>query len=215
MNEKTLITHIAEEVEKKLSGESSGHDWWHVYRVWKMAEHIGREENANMLVVELAALLHDIADWKFHGGDEAVGPRIAEEMLARYNAPQEVIEQTKQAIMECGFKGAHKKPSTFEGQCVQDADRLDAIGAIGIGRVFAYGGHAGRLMWDPNSKPTTYASKEEYLKNKSSTVNHFYEKLLLLKEYMNTQAGKIIAEGRHRFMEEYLDRFYKEWEGNA
>jgi uncharacterized protein len=211
----TLISKIAGEVKIKLEGEGSGHDWWHVYRVWKMAERIGKEENANLVIVELAALLHDIADWKFFDGDDTVGPRVASEMLAKYQVPQEMIDVIAQIIQEGSFKGAGVKtvPVTLEGKIVQDADRLDAIGAIGIARTFAYGGHKNRAMYDPAIKPVLHTSKEQYFKNQSPTINHFYEKLLLLKDLMNTSAAKEIAEKRHKFMEEYLDRFYQEWEG--
>lgn len=215
MNDTDVITQIAFEVREKLEGEGSGHDWWHIYRVWKMAEHIGRDEKADMLIVSLAALLHDIADWKFHDGDDTVGPRVAGEILAKHGVSKEIIDHVGQIILEGSFKGAGVKtaPSTLEGKVVQDADRLDAIGAIGIARTFAYGGHKGRLLYDPNSKPVAHETKEQYFKSTGSTINHFYEKLLLLKNLMNTQSAKTLAEGRHRFMEEYLDTFYKEWEG--
>lgn len=216
MNNDKLISQIATEVEEKLTGEGSGHDWWHVYRVWKMAQHIGHKEKANMHVVELAALLHDIADWKFHDGDDTVGPKVAGEILQKHSVPADVIDNVKQIITEGSFKGAkvETKPSTLEGEVVQDADRLDALGAIGIARTFAYGGHKGRLMYDPSIKPVMHASKEEYAKSTGPTINHFYEKLLLLKDLMNTKSAKAIAEGRHKVMEEYLDRFYKEWNGS-
>jgi len=215
MEDNILISKIAEEVKAKLDGEGSGHDWWHVYRVWKMAERIGKEEKADLLIVELSALLHDIADWKFHDGDDTVGPRIAGEILAKYGVKQELINIVGQIIKEGSFKGAGVKtqPSTLEGQIVQDADRLDAIGAIGIARTFAYGGNKNRAMYDPTIKSILHTSKEDYFNSQSSTINHFYEKLLLLKDLMNTKTGKEIAKGRHKFMEEYLDRFFGEWEG--
>ena len=210
-----VIQQTKEHIQAKLQGEGSGHDWWHVYRVWKTAQHIGKEEGANMLTVELAALLHDIADWKFHDGDDTVGPKIAGEMLQKHDVSVDVIDHVKQIIIEGSFKGAgvETKPSTLEGEVVQDADRLDAIGAVGIARTFAYGGHKGRLMYDPDIKPVMHKSKEEYAKNKSPTINHFYEKLLFLKDLMNTESAKTIATGGHKFMEDYLDRFYKEWNG--
>ncbi len=210
-----IVLKIADEVRMKLDGEGSGHDWWHVYRVWKIAEKIGKEERADLFIVELAALLHDIADWKFHNGDDTVGPRIANEILQKYEVAEETIKQITQIIKEGSFKGAGVKtvPETIEGKIVQDADRLDAIGAIGIARTFAYGGHKNHVLHDPNIKPVLHASKEEYFNSKSSTINHFYEKLLLLKDLMNTKSAKKIAEGRHAFMEEFLDRFFKEWEG--
>lgn len=217
MNNQNLVSEIAEEVRAKLAGEGSGHDWWHVYRVWKMAQRIGQEEGANMQIVELAALLHDIADWKFHGGDDTVGPRVAKEILAQHAAPDKITEAVVQIIKEVSFKGAGVKtePSTLEGKVVQDADRLDAIGAIGVARAFTYGGHANRPLYDPDVKPTIHASKEAYAKREGTTINHFYEKLLLLKDRLNTKAAKEIAAERHRFMEEFLDRFYQEWEGKA
>jgi uncharacterized protein len=215
MKNDILISKIAEEVKAELEGEGSGHDWWHVYRVWKMAERIGREEKANLLIVELGALLHDIADWKFHGGDDTVGPRVAGEILKKYGVPQVTIDAAGRIIKEGSFKGAGVKtePTTLEGMIVQDADRLDAIGAIGIARAFAYGGHKNRAMFDPAIAPVLHASKEEYIKSQSPTINHFYEKLLLLKDLMNTKTAKKIAEERHIFVEEYLNRFFKEWEG--
>ncbi|OHA18474.1 MAG: phosphohydrolase [Candidatus Taylorbacteria bacterium RIFCSPHIGHO2_01_FULL_46_22b] len=215
MNEQNLIAVIADEVKGKLGGEGSGHDWWHIYRVWKMAQHIGREEKADMFVVELAALLHDIADWKFHGGDDTVGPRVAGEMLVAHKVAPEIIERVQKIISEISFKGAGVKTeaSTLEGKVVQDADRLDAIGAIGIARAFAYGGHKGRLLYDPAVKPSMHRTKESYSKSENPTINHFYEKLLLLKDRLNTKSAQAIASRRHEFMEEYLDRFYKEWDG--
>ncbi|HEU0051391.1 MAG TPA: HD domain-containing protein [Patescibacteria group bacterium] len=215
MDKDVLISKIADEVKAKLEGEGSGHDWWHVYRVWKMAKHISEKEQVDLMIVELAALLHDIADWKFHNGDDTVGPRIAGEMLEKHGVAKEIIASIRQIIQEGSFKGAGVKtvPSTLEGKVVQDADRLDAIGAIGIARTFAYGGHTNRTMYDPATKPVMHQTKEEYAKNSSPTINHFYEKLLLLKDLMNTETAKKITEGRHAFMEAYLDRFYKEWEG--
>jgi uncharacterized protein len=211
----TLISKIAAEVKECLEGEGSGHDWWHVYRVWKMAEHIGRHENADMLVVSLAALLHDIADWKFHDGDDTVGPRVAAEMLKKHQVQPAIIERVAKIMAEVSFKGAGvpSVPSTLEGKIVQDADRLDAIGAIGIARAFAYGGHKGRALYDPRVAPVMHSSKEAYSQSQSSTINHFHEKLLLLKDLMNTRIAKEIAEGRHRFMEDYLERFHSEWNG--
>ena len=215
MKDKELIKKVAETVKERLEGEGSGHDWWHIYRVWKMAQYIAKEESANILVVELSALLHDIADWKFTDGDDTVGPRVAGEILAKHNVPEDVIKHVQENMQEGSFKGAGVPavPSSLEGKVMQDADRLDAIGAMGIARTFAYGGHKNRIIYDPNVKPTMHQSKEEYAKNNSSTVNHFYEKLLLLKDLMNTESARRIAECRHKFMEQYLDRFYKEWEG--
>jgi uncharacterized protein len=215
MTDQRIIAKIAAEVRSKLEGEGSGHDWWHVYRVWKMAEHIGADEAADMTVVSLGALLHDIADWKFHGGDDSVGPRVAMEVLGRHGVSSGVASRIGRIVEEVSFKGAGVPtvPTTLEGMIVQDADRIDAIGAIGIARAFAYGGFKGRPLHDPGIAPVLHASKEAYSGSQSPTINHFYEKLLLLRDLMNTRAGRAIAEERHRFMEEYLDRFHKEWDG--
>lgn len=210
-----IIRKIADAVKQKLEGEGSGHDWWHIVRVWNMAKRIGASEGADMFVVELAALLHDIADWKFHDGDDTVGPKVARQILEKYIAPPKTIDHVCDIIMHMSFKGARVKTEmeTLEGKVVQDSDRLDAIGAIGIARAFAYGGHKKRSLYDPSKKPLMHKSKEEYFKSEGSTVNHFYEKLLLLKERMNTTTAKKLAKGRHRFMEVYLDRFFEEWDG--
>jgi uncharacterized protein len=215
MSSETIIRAIAVEVERKMGSESSGHDWWHVYRVWKTACHLAEGEKADRFVVELAALLHDIADWKFHGGDDTVGPRVAREIMEAHQVDSSVIEHVCDIIAHLSFKGAGVKfeMGTIEGKVVQDADRLDAIGAIGIARAFAYGGHKGKPIYEPGVKPTLHQTKESYQANQSSTVNHFYEKLLLLKDLMNTRSARQMAEGRHRVMEEYLRRFLAEWSG--
>src|SRR4030065_628869 len=209
MNSKMVIESIAKEVKKRFEGESSGHDWWHVYRVWKMAQHIGREEGADMYVLELAALLHDIADHKFHNGDDTVGPKVARQILSGYKVQDDVIDHVCEIIATLSYKGAGVATDmrTLEGKIVQDADRLDAIGAVGIARCFAYGGHKNRPLQVPGGGPELQQSKSSYFKSNGPSINHFYEKLLLLKDRMNTRIGKEIAEGRHRFMEEYLDRF--------
>jgi uncharacterized protein len=215
--QKKTVQKIANDVRQKLEGEGSGHDWWHIVRVWNMAKHIGANEGADMFIVELTALLHDIADWKFHDGDDAVGPGVARQYLEKYYVPSKVINLTCDIILNISFKGAGVKTDvkTLEGKVVQDSDRLDAIGAIGVARTFAYGGHKNRPMYNPNMKPSLHQSKEEYFKSESPTINHFYEKLLLLKDRMNTKTAKDLAEGRHRFMEEYLKRFFQEWDGKA
>jgi uncharacterized protein len=202
-------------VATTLSGEGSGHDWWHVYRVWRMARRIGRAEGADLLVVELAALLHDIADWKSHGGDSTVGPKMAREWLVSLGLDQAVIEHICQIVADISFKGAgvEQPVLSLEGKVVQDADRLDAMGAIGIARAFAYGGAKGRLIYDPDMKPIQHRTAEAFLKSDGTTINHFYEKLLLLKDRMNTTTGRAMAEERHQFMEEYLRQFFEEWEG--
>lgn len=217
MDKKKIIDATVKYAEEKLSGESSGHDWWHVYRVWKMAKNIGAKENADLFVVELAALLHDIADYKMHGGDDTVGQKVAREWLEKQLVDEDIILHVCEIIKEASFKGANveTKIKTIEGKVVQDADRLDAIGAIGIGRTFAYGGNKGREMYNPKIKPELHNSFEQYKNNNSPTLNHFYEKLLLLKDLMNTETAKDIANKRHRIMEEFLEEFLGEWEGKS
>lgn len=211
----SLVGRTAEYVRSLLVGEGSGHDWWHIYRVWKMSVRIAKEENANLLVVELGALLHDIADWKFNDGDEEVGPAKARAWLQSLMVDEEVIAQVCQIVRDISYKGAGVATPmpTIEGQVVQDADRLDAIGAIGIARTFAYGGSKAREMYNPDQSPVLHQSFEQYKMGNGSTINHFYEKLLLLKERMNTAAAKRLAQHRHKVMEEFLDEFYLEWEG--
>jgi uncharacterized protein len=209
-----LIDRTAEHVRTVLSGDGTGHDWWHVYRVWKMAQRIGRAENADLLIVELAALLHDIADWKLHDGDSSVGPMMARKWLDSLDVAPSTTERICQIVAGISFKGAavEQPPLSLEGQVVQDADRLDAMGAIGIARAFAFGGAKGRAIYDPAREATEHQTPEAYLKG-SHTINHFYEKLLLLKDRMNTTTGRAMAEERHKFMEDYLRRFFEEWEG--
>jgi uncharacterized protein len=180
-----------------------------------MARRLGAEEGADLFIVESAALLHDIADWKAVGGDETVGPAVASQILTAQGVPTEIVTQIAEIIATMSFKGAgvRTEMATLEGKVVQDADRLDAIGAVGIGRAFAYGGHKGRPMHDPAKKPVQHATKEQYLSDNGTTINHFYEKLLLLKDLMNTRSARRLAEGRHRFLEEFLLRFNEEWEG--
>ena len=210
-----LIRRTAEHVRRTLTGEPSGHDWWHVHRVWKNALAIAREEPADRFVVELAALLHDLSDRKLNGGDITRGPKVAREWLAAQGVDEGTIAHVCEIIADLSFKGAGVPTPmrTREGQVVQDADRLDAIGAIGIARCFAYGGHKGRLMHDPEQRPDLHASAESYYANQGTAINHFHEKLLLLSERMNTEAGRRIAQGRHSFLEQFLARFYEEWEG--
>ena len=215
MDKEQILQKTQQYVREALEGEASGHDWWHIYRVLQLAKHIGEKEGVDMFVVELAALLHDIADYKFHGGDDTAGPRVAGEWLQTLNVDEEVINHVKDIILNMSFKGAKvsSKLTTKEGMIVQDADRLDAIGAMGVARTFAYGGHKGHSMHDPNIKVKIHESFEEYKNHKGTTINHFYEKLLLLKDKMNTETAKQIAEERHKYMEEFLERFYKEWDG--
>lgn len=215
MDEEAVLKQTEEYIKNKLAGEGSGHDWWHVYRVLKNAAHIGRQEDADLFVVQLAALLHDVSDWKFNEGDDDVGPRLAREWLEKMQIEERIISHVCEIIKGMSFKGAGVKTQmrTKEGMVVQDADRLDAIGAIGISRTFAYGGHKGREIYNPHIRPEKHDSFEQYKNNSGPTINHFYEKLLLLKDLMNTETARKIAEERHRFMELYLDRFYSEWEG--
>ncbi len=210
-----IISQTEEFVKETLSNAEGGHDWWHIYRVRKLAVRIGREENADLFVVQLAALLHDIADTKFYDGDEEVGPRMAKEFLTRLDVSKSIIEHVDAIIRNMSFHKTFegKKFDSVEFQVVQDADRLDAIGAIGIARTFNYGGHKNFPLYDPAIQPEKYLNKEAYKNSKAPTLNHFYEKLFLLKDLMNTQTGKRMAEGRHRFMEEFVERFLKEWEG--
>jgi uncharacterized protein len=198
-----------------MEGEPSGHDWWHVHRVWKSALAIAREEGADGFVVELAALLHDLSDRKLNGGDLTLGPRVAREWLEAQGVDAETVEHVAEIIADLSFKGAGVPTPmrTLEGQVVQDADRLDALGAVGIARCFAYGGHKGRPMHDPEQRPEMHQSAESYYANQGTAIQHFYEKLLLLAERMNTEAGRRLARGRHAFLEEFLARFYAEWEG--
>ncbi len=216
MSRSDLIDQTANHARTVLSGDGTGHDWWHVCRVWKMARRIGQAETADLLVVELAALLHDIADWKLHAGDVSVGPRMAKNWLASLDLDPGITEHVCRIIAGISFKGAAvEQPAlSLEGRVVQDADRLDALGAIGIARAFAYGGAKGRAIHDPAAKPSEHRTAEAYLKG-GAVINHFYEKLLLLKDRMNTATGRAMAETRHAVMEDYLRRFYKEWEGDV
>lgn len=213
----SIISKTCEFVESKLAGEGSGHDWWHIFRVWTLARKIAVEEKAQLEIVELGALLHDIADWKFHDGDDSIGPAMAREFLNSHNVDPDLSDSVVEIISTVSYKGAGVATpmKTLEGKIVQDADRLDAIGALGIARTFAYGGYKNRLIYHPDEKPVLHESYEDYKKNEGHTINHFYEKLLLLKERMNTNTGKKIAEGRHQFMQSYLDQFYSEWDGIA
>lgn len=216
MDKSQIIQKTEGFVKEKLSGEGSGHDWWHVYRVWELAKHIAKEEQgADLFIVELTALLHDIADWKFHGGDDLAGPRVAREWLEKSGVKEKDIQHVCKIVEHISFKGAgvESKIQTLEGKIVQDADRLDAIGAVGIARAFAYGGYKRQEIYNPEIKILLHQTAESYKNSKTTTINHFYEKLLLLKDKMNTDTGKEIASERHKFMEEYLERFYKEWKG--
>jgi uncharacterized protein len=216
MNQDQIISQTTEFVKQTLQNAEGGHDWWHIYRVWKSSKTLAEKEDVNIFIVELGALLHDIADSKFHNGDESVGPKKAREFLSSLQVDEDVIEHVEQIIANISFKGGKEaqKFKSLELDVIQDADRLDAIGAIGIARTFNYGGHKNREIYNPGIEPNLNMSKEEYKNSTAPTINHFYEKLLLLKDRMNTESGRQMAEKRHAFMEMYLEEFYQEWEGN-
>jgi uncharacterized protein len=215
MNDAALIHSTINFVKQQLAGAEGGHDWFHIERVYNNALLIANGEACNLTVVKLGALLHDIADSKFHNGDETVGPRVSTEFLESQQVPQDVIEHVVNIIENISFKGGNfdKSFKSVELDIVQDADRLDALGAIGIARAFNYGGFKGRAMHDPSVEPQFKITKEQYKASTAPTINHFYEKLLLLKDKMNTETGKKIALGRHQFMETFLAQFYAEWDG--
>ncbi len=217
MQEQDLIQKTAIFVKETLQNSESGHNWFHIERVWKNARHIGKTEPVNMLVVELAALLHDIADSKFYDGDETIGPKMARNFLAAEKVDESIIDHVVKIMENMSFRSGYDQPAfrSAELQVVQDADRLDAIGAIGIARAFHFGGYKNREMYDPAIPPDLNMSKEAYKKSTAPTINHFYEKLLLLKDKMNTVTGKKMAAERHVFMEKYLQQFYIEWNGEA
>ena len=210
------IHHTILFVKEKLQNAEGGHDWFHVERVYNNALLIAEEETCDLQVVKLAALLHDVADSKFHNGDETIGPKMAREFLVSQNVAEETINHVIAIIENISFKGGNfeKEFQSKELEIVQDADRLDAIGAIGIARAFNYGGFKNRMLYDPNVQPNLNMSKEEYKKSETPTLNHFYEKLLLLKDKINTETGKKVAKKRHDFMVSFLSQFYSEWEGN-
>ncbi|HXR49887.1 MAG TPA: HD domain-containing protein [Verrucomicrobiae bacterium] len=217
MKQADCIQKTADFVKAKFSGEGTGHDWWHMYRVWQLAKTIVAEEKeADLFVVELGALLHDIADWKFHNGDEEAGPKAAREWLESIGVQEAVISQIEDVIRTVSFKGAGVASAmkTIEGKIIHDADKLDAIGAVGIARTFAYGGAHNREIYNPTISPERHDSFEAYKNSKGPTINHFYEKLLLLKDRMFTETAKRIAEQRHVYMEAYLKEFFAEWEGD-
>lgn len=219
MDNETIIKKTVDFVKTTLHDAEGGHDWWHIYRVWKNTQHIAiTEKNVDQLVVQLGALLHDIADSKFHSEDEEVGPTTASTFLESLGVEEVTISQVENIVRHISFKGSMEgqKWSSAELSVVQDADRLDAIGAIGIGRTFTYGGHTGKTLYDPGVPPNLNMTKTEYKiqqQDSTPTLNHFYEKLLLLKDLMNTKTGKSMAQSRHDFMENYLEQFRAEWEG--
>lgn len=210
---KNHITLTINFVKEKLEGAEAGHDWFHIERVWKLSKKIAEKEGGNLEVIELSALLHDIADPKFHNGDETLALKISKDFLEEIHVEGALIEQVLFVIKNISFKNRAEAPENppLELQIVQDADRLDAIGAIGIARTFNFGGFKNNLMYHPEIKPNLGMNKEEYKKSNGTTINHFYEKLLLLKDLMNTETAKKIASERHDFMLQFLDEFYKEW----
>ena len=211
----TIIDKTIQFVKQKLENAEGGHDWFHIERVYKNALLIAKEEDCDLTVVQLGALLHDIADSKFHDGDETIGPKTARFFLEKENVEEATIQHVIAIIENISFKGGNfeKKFTSKELEIVQDADRLDAIGAIGIARTFNYGGFKNRALYNPEILPNLAMTKEEYKNSESPTLNHFYEKLLLLKDKMNTQTGKKIALERHVYMENFLSQFLVEWNG--
>ena len=217
MTSEDIIQKTIAFVKEQLHDAEGGHDWLHIERVYKNALLISKSEHVDPFIVALGSLLHDIADSKFHNGDETIGPKIAREFLFKLNVDSTVIEHVINIIKNISFKGGHEVQQfkSLELDVVQDADRLDAIGAIGIARCFNYGGFKNRPLYNPSISPNLNMSKAEYKASTAPTINHFYEKLLLLKDRMNTKTGKQIAKNRHNFMELYLKQFYNEWNGNA
>ncbi|QTE24156.1 HD domain-containing protein [Polaribacter cellanae] len=224
MNKEKVISNTIAFVKEALKNAEGGHDWFHIKRVFNNAILISREEKANVFVISLAALLHDIADPKFNNGDEAIGPKKARDFLISEKIPKDIGMHVVNIIKHISFKNSfdtetsstqvnNKKFTSKELEIVQDADRLDAIGAIGIARCFNYGGFKNNVLYDPEIAPNLNMTKEEYKSSSAPTINHFYEKLLLLKDQMNTETGKRIAIERHKFMEKYLEQFYNEWNG--
>ncbi|WP_027138192.1 HD domain-containing protein [Gaetbulibacter saemankumensis] len=216
MNQETQLKQTKLFVKEQLADAEGGHDWFHILRVYNNALLIAKTEPVNLFVVQLGALLHDIADSKFHDGNESVGSQKAREFLFKLNVDSSIIEHVVKIIENISFKGGNEaqKFKSPELDVIQDADRLDAIGAIGIARCFNYGGFKNRAIFDPNIKPNLKMTKEEYKTSTAPSINHFYEKLLLLKDRMNTKTGYKIAAERHQFMLQFLDQFYNEWDGN-
>jgi uncharacterized protein len=215
MEKEKVIAAVVAHFKKEFAHESTGHDWYHIERVWKNAKTINAKEGGDTFIVELGALLHDIADHKFVEDADNVSEKRTRDLLGGLGVADEIIDKVLHIVLNCSFKGGigANKMKSLEGLIVQDADRLDAIGAIGIARTFAFGGKFGNLLYDPDVAPSTFKSAEEYRKKRTHTINHFYEKLLLLKDGMNTAAGLEMAEGRHSYMESFLEQFYGEWNG--
>ena len=216
MNKKQIILNTIDFVKETLEGAEGGHDWFHIERVYKNALLIAKEEKVDLFIVQLGALLHDIADAKFYDGDESIGPKKAQEFLLSQQVEEEVIAHIENIILFISYKSSFDPSKSFsspELNVIQDADRLDAIGAIGIARCFNYGGFKNRALYDPKIEPNLEMTKEQYKKSNTPTINHFYEKLLLLKDKMNTKTGQLLAKERHVFMESFLHQFYDEWNG--
>jgi uncharacterized protein len=215
MNTTQIIKNTEIFVKEILKNAEGGHDWFHILRVWNNAKLIAKNENVDEFIVELGALLHDIADSKFYNGDETIGPKMARTFLENENVDNAIIVHVENIISNISYKGGNfeQKFNSPELDVVQDADRLDAIGAVGIARCFNYGGFKNRSLYNPEIAPKLNQTKEEYKNSEAPTINHFYEKLLLLKDKMNTKTGKKIAENRHNYMETFLQQFYKEWNG--
>jgi uncharacterized protein len=207
------IEQIRNIVKEKFLNQEGSHDWFHIERVYNLAIYLQEKEGGNKLIIELAALLHDISDHKYNGGNWQAGASVATELMLQVSISNEIAEKVAQVIAQVSFKGAHvnDEVETIEAKIVQDADRLDAIGAIGIARAFSYGGSKNRPLYDPEILPKLHSSKEEYAKSVSHTVNHFYEKLFLIKDLMKTLSGKELAEKRHQLMENFIAEFYEEW----
>ncbi len=213
---KEILKQTALYIQELFQTDSTGHDWWHVYRVWQVAKTIARQEGgADMFIVEMAALLHDLGDYKLSQQGEETAAQAIEQYLAKFSLPAEIVDAIITVVDKVSFSknvGKDEKIS-LEAQIVRDADRLDALGAIGIARVFSYGGAKSRIMYDPTQRPQDYITVQERRTSKSSSINHFYEKLLLLSDLMHTKTAKQIAKKRHAYMQQYLDEFYAEWEG--
>ena len=216
MNKEQIILNTIDFVKETLEGAEGGHDWFHIERVYKNALLISENEKVDRFIVQLGALLHDIADAKFYNGDESIGPKKAREFLKKQYVDEDIIIHIENIILFISYKSSldtSKKFTSPELDVIQDADRLDAIGAIGIARCFNYGGFKNRSLYDPTIEPNLEMTKEQYKKSTAPTINHFYEKLLLLKDKMNTKTGQLLAKERHRYMEGFLQQFYEEWNG--
>ena len=214
MTNSEIIKKTENFIKTQLANAEGGHDWWHIYRVWKLAKQIAGKESVDSLIIDLGSLLHDIADAKFHNGDEEIGPKISRNFLESIEIEEETIDHIDKIIRNISFKNSKdQKFRSPELDIIQDADRLDAIGAIGIARAFNFGGFKNRAIYNPEIEPDLTMTKSEYKKSLSPTVNHFYEKLFLLKDMMNTKTGREMAEERHQFMVDFLDQFYEEWKG--